>query len=111
MPADVLEAVSTVTGIDPLTMGRSRWIIHSRRLACHALREITELTYVEIGQTLGYEDHTTAIHHCSQPVDYSELRAVLQEVAGRVDAAWQNWLLFKWEPAGAETASPKGGRS
>lgn len=73
--ADVLEAVTYVAGVDPLTHGRAAEIIHSRRLACHALREITELSYPSIGRAM-HLDHTTAMHHCAIPTDYDELRSV-----------------------------------
>ena len=78
--ADVLEAVTYVAGVDPMTHSRVAEVIHSRRLACHALREITELSYPSIGRALNL-DHTTAMHHCSIPVDYDELRAVAGEVS------------------------------
>jgi chromosomal replication initiation ATPase DnaA len=72
--------VTYVAGVDPMTPGRYPRTIHSRRLACHALREITELSYPEIGRALGYQDHTTVIHHCSIPPDFEELRAVVEQV-------------------------------
>jgi chromosomal replication initiation ATPase DnaA len=94
--ADVLEAVYTVKGTDPLADDRYRSTIAARRLACHALREINELSYPHIGDILGYADHTTVIHHCSQPVDYEELRAVLHLVSEEVSIGHRLELLEQW---------------
>lgn len=78
--ADVLEAVTHVSGVDPLTEGRYPRTIASRRLACHALREIAECSYPEAARALGYADHTSVMHQCRQPVDWDALRAVLVRV-------------------------------
>ena len=93
--ADVLEAVTYVAGVDPLTEGRRREIIHSRRLACHALREIADLSYPAIGRAL-YLDHTTAMHHCNVPVDYDELRAVAGEVSRIIEDEERALEVARW---------------
>jgi hypothetical protein len=74
--ADVLEAVTYVAGVDPLTEGRSPRTIRSRRLACHALRELAGFSYPEIAQEMGYADHKTAMYHCAASVGRGDLRAV-----------------------------------
>jgi chromosomal replication initiation ATPase DnaA len=84
--ADVLEAVTYVAGVDPRKAGRQKSTMHARRLACHSLREITECSYPEIALTMGYADHTTALHHCAIPPDYDELRAVVERVSEKVGA-------------------------
>ncbi len=92
---DVLEAVTYVSGVDPLTPGRLRETIRARRLACHALREITESSYPAIGRALGL-DHSTAMHHCAISVDYDELRAVLARIAARLEDERVAEMLESW---------------
>ena len=78
--ADVLEAVTEVTGVDPLTMGRMPRTMRSRRLAICALREITGCSWPEIANEMGYAGHSSpmrvAAHGCDQD-DWSELTAAL----------------------------------
>ena len=93
--ADVLEAVTYVAGVDPNTPGRQREIIYSRRLACHALRNITDLSYPAIGRAL-YLDHTTALHHCRQPPDFDELRAVAGEVSRIIEDEERALEVARW---------------
>jgi Bacterial dnaA protein helix-turn-helix len=93
--ADVLEAVTYVAGVDPLTNDKRRVTVHSRRLACHALREITESSYPAIGRALEL-DHSTAMHHCAIPPDYDELRAVLERVADKLAAEHRAEVIATW---------------
>lgn len=93
--ADVLEAVTYVAGVDPKTHGRGREIIHSRRLACHALREITELSYPSIGRAMNLT-HTTALHHCGIPTNYDELRAVAGEVSRIIEDEERALEVARW---------------
>jgi Bacterial dnaA protein helix-turn-helix len=93
--ADVLEAVTYVAGVDPLEQSRTRDVIRSRRLACHALREITESSYPAIGRALDL-DHSTAMHHCAIPPDYEELRAVLERVANKLAAEHRAEVIATW---------------
>jgi hypothetical protein len=86
--ADVLEAVTYVAGVDPMTRGtrtraisRTKSVASSRLLAVHALREICDLSQTDIARALDYADHTTPRDRLRQPVDYDELRAVVGYVA------------------------------
>jgi hypothetical protein len=106
--ADVLEAVTYVAGVDPLTDNTYRDTMRSRRLACHALREISECSFPAIGRALGYADHTSVVYHCGQPVDYDELRAVLNLVAEKVSVGHRIDLLDEWPDA---ERPPEGGRT
>lgn len=81
--ADVLEAVTYVAGVDPLTEGRTKSVAASRLLAVHALREITECSTPEIAAALGYAGHTTPLRRLSTPVDKFELQAVAVRVITR----------------------------
>jgi chromosomal replication initiation ATPase DnaA len=94
--ADVLEAVTYVAGVDPMTPGRSKSVTASKVLACHALREITESSLPEIGRAMGNADHTTARHHCAKPVDYDDLRAVAQRVSDHLEAEDRADVLEAW---------------
>ena len=85
--ADVLEAVTYVGGVDPLfAEGRSPRAMRARRLAICALREITECSWPEIGRTLGYAEHKTAMYHFAKGCDYDDLRAVADRVDELVGA-------------------------
>jgi chromosomal replication initiation ATPase DnaA len=90
--ADVLEAVTYVAGVDPLTEGRSTRVADARLLAVHALREITKCSTPEIARALLYSDHSTPLKRLSTPVDKKSLQAVRTEVVhmlreeGRVGA-------------------------
>jgi chromosomal replication initiation ATPase DnaA len=100
--ADVLEAVTYVAGVDPLTPGDlrgravSKNVSRARRLACHSLRQITDCSFPEIGRALHYRDHSTAVHHCSQPVDYEELRAVAGEVSRIIEDEERALEVARW---------------
>jgi chromosomal replication initiation ATPase DnaA len=78
--ADVLEAVTYVAGVDPLTEGQQPHVIRARRLACHVLRDTSELSYPAIADALGYTHHMAVMHQVRQPVDPEELVAVQQRL-------------------------------
>jgi chromosomal replication initiation ATPase DnaA len=85
-PADVLEAVRHVTGVDPSRSNKlERRSVASRRLAVAALREICDLTYVQCAHELGYADHSTPLHHARGNVDMRLLKAVLQRVSDKLE--------------------------
>lgn len=94
--ADVLEAVTYVAGVDPMTRGQSHSLSSARLLAIHALREITDCSYPEIGRALGYSDHSTPIKRISTPVDYDELRAVAGEVSRIIEDEERAVEVARW---------------
>lgn len=94
--ADVLEAVRYVTGVDPLTAGRSHSVVRARLLAIHALSEINDLSSPEIGRALGYSDHSTPLKRLSTPVDYDELRAVAAEVSRLIEDEERALEIARW---------------
>lgn len=94
--ADVLEAVTYVAGVDPLTPGRSHTITRARLLAVHALREITECSTPEIGRALRYSDHSTPLKRLSTPVDYDALRSVAAEVSRIIEDEGRALEVARW---------------
>jgi chromosomal replication initiation ATPase DnaA len=92
--ADVLEAVAAVSGTDPLLESQQPHVIRARRLACHVLRDASDLSYPAIADALGYSHHMAVMHQVRQPVDPEELAAVRRFLG-----------------LGAERPPVKGGRS
>lgn len=94
--ADVLEAVTYVSGVDPCTKGMTKSVVQSRLLAVHALREITESSTPAIARALGYADHTTPLRRLSTPVDYDDLREVVGVVASILEDEDRALELARW---------------
>jgi hypothetical protein len=85
--ADVLEAVTYVSGIDPLRMGRTTSTIRARRLAIHSLRQITECSWPEVALSMGYAQHSTPMRLAgTEPPNVDDLRAVIERVSEKVGA-------------------------
>ena len=58
----VIEAVEKSFGVFDLTAHtRRKRIVKSRHLACYLIRELTDLSYPDIADLVGYDDHTSAI--------------------------------------------------
>ena len=61
------------------------------------VRELTDLSYQQIGQLFGKRDHTTVLHACrkmeTQRKDDASLRQAFQEIRRRVEVAAGNEIL------------------
>jgi len=45
---------------------RTRILARPRQMAMYLARELTDLSYPEIGQSFGARDHTTVLHACAK---------------------------------------------
>ena len=64
-PSDVLEVIAVQYQVkvnDLVGKSRSREFVVPRQVAMYLLRELTEISLVEIGQALGDRDHTTVMY-------------------------------------------------
>jgi len=52
---------------------RTRNLVHARQIAMYVCRELTDLSYPQIGREFGGRDHTTVIHA------YEKVAALMQE--------------------------------
>jgi chromosomal replication initiator protein len=55
-----------IKAADMRAKNRTKNIVHPRQIAMHLCRELTELSFPEIGRHFGGRDHTTVIHACKQ---------------------------------------------
>jgi chromosomal replication initiator protein len=51
---------------DMRAKNRTKNVAYPRQIAMHLCRELTELSFPEIGRHFGGRDHTTVIHACKQ---------------------------------------------
>ncbi len=68
-PARVIDTVATYYGLEEKQLKgktRSREIVVPRQVAMYIMREDTESSLSEIGQSLGGRDHTTVMHGCAK---------------------------------------------
>ena len=67
--AEVQNAVATRFGVrvaDIKSKKRTKALVFPRQLAMYLSRDLTELSYPEIGRHFGGKDHTTIIHACKK---------------------------------------------
>ncbi len=64
-PQEVIAATAALFGVQPEEItgnSRKRPIATARQVAMYVMRELTELSYPEIGRAFGGKDHTTVMH-------------------------------------------------
>ncbi|MFM7070122.1 MAG: chromosomal replication initiator protein DnaA [Actinomycetes bacterium] len=64
-PADILEETAKMFGLDVAQLqskSRTRDLVHARQIGMYVCRELTDLSYPQIGKEFGGRDHTTVIH-------------------------------------------------
>jgi len=80
-PTDVLKIVAKtfdLTHEDLLSRNRSKKIALPRQIAMYLLREISNESLPQIGQTLGGRDHTTVMYACEKVADLMETDEMLR---------------------------------
>jgi chromosomal replication initiation ATPase DnaA len=69
---NVLNITSKVTQIKtPDILGKCRKdnIVEARRLVCYILREHYKYTWHTIKELMGFNDHTSVLHHCKNHIN------------------------------------------
>jgi chromosomal replication initiator protein len=61
--------------VDMFSKKRTRNLARPRQMAMHLARELTDLSFPEIGQAFGGRDHSTVLHACNK---IEELKATDQ---------------------------------
>ncbi len=64
-PREIIEATATAFAVSPeeiLGSSRKRPVLIARQVAMYITRELTQLSYPEIGRAFGGKDHTTVMH-------------------------------------------------
>ena len=64
-PALILEETAKMFGLEVnqlTSKSRTRDLVHARQIGMYVCRELTELSYPQIGKEFGGRDHTTVIH-------------------------------------------------
>ena len=64
-PAYILEQTALMFGFDVAQLqskSRTRDLVHARQIGMYVCRELTDLSYPQIGREFGKRDHTTVIH-------------------------------------------------
>ncbi len=64
-PAFILEKTAEMFGLDIEQLqsrSRTRDLVHARQIGMYVCRELTDLSYPQIGKEFGGRDHTTVIH-------------------------------------------------
>ncbi len=64
-PAFILEKTAEMFGLDIdqlQSRSRTRDLVHARQIGMYVCRELTDLSYPQIGKEFGGRDHTTVIH-------------------------------------------------
>ncbi len=64
-PALILEETAKMFGLEVAQLtskSRTRDLVHARQIGMYVCRELTELSYPQIGKEFGGRDHTTVIH-------------------------------------------------
>ena len=64
-PTLILEETAKMFGLDVAQLtskSRTRDLVHARQVGMYVCRELTELSYPQIGKEFGGRDHTTVIH-------------------------------------------------
>jgi chromosomal replication initiator protein len=75
-PAVILEQTATMFGLDVVQLksrSRTRDLVHARQIGMYVCRELTDLSYPQIGKEFGGRDHTTVIHA------YEKVSTLMQE--------------------------------
>ncbi|UDY34344.1 chromosomal replication initiator protein DnaA [Dermatobacter hominis] len=75
-PALILAQTAERFGLDVEQLqsrSRTRNLVHARQIAMYVCRELTDLSYPQIGREFGGRDHTTVIHA------YDKVAALMQE--------------------------------
>ncbi len=75
-PALILAVTAERFGLDVEQLqsrSRTRNLVHARQIAMYVCRELTDLSYPQIGREFGGRDHTTVIHA------YDKVAALMQE--------------------------------
>ncbi len=75
-PALILQQTAQMYGLDVeqlTSRSRTRNLVHARQIAMYVCRELTDLSYPQIGREFGGRDHTTVIHA------YEKVAALMQE--------------------------------
>jgi len=68
-PERILHVVSQRFGVKPEVIcgaRRTRSVVHPRQLAMYLMRQLTELSLVEIGAIFGGRDHSTVLYACER---------------------------------------------
>ena len=85
-PSAILSAVADYFGFtveELVAHDRRRPLVHARQVAMYVFREITDLSYPQIGKVFGSRDHTTIIYGFDKIKDQMQKRkVVLEEVNG-----------------------------
>jgi chromosomal replication initiator protein len=75
-PAVILEQTATMFGLDVAQLksrSRTRDLVHARQIGMYVCRELTDMSYPQIGKEFGGRDHTTVIHA------YEKVSTLMQE--------------------------------
>lgn len=75
-PGLILEQTAEMFGLEIeqiKSRSRTRNLVHARQIAMYVCRELTDLSYPQIGREFGGRDHTTVIHA------YEKVAALMQE--------------------------------
>ena len=64
---------------DMYSKKRTRILARPRQMAMYLARELTDLSYPEIGQSFGGRDHTTVLHACSKIEELKNSDATLRK--------------------------------
>ncbi len=65
---------------DMRAKNRAKNVVYPRQIAMHLCRELTELSFPEIGRHFGGRDHTTVIHGCKQVERMKEQEPSLKQL-------------------------------
>ena len=64
---------------DMYSKKRTRVLARPRQMAMYLARELTDLSYPEIGQSFGGRDHTTVLHACTKIEELKAADATLRK--------------------------------
>ncbi|ACU52976.1 chromosomal replication initiator protein DnaA [Acidimicrobium ferrooxidans DSM 10331] len=89
-PAEVIAATAALFNLTPEDItgaSRKRPVAVARQIAMYVVRELTELSYPEIGRAFGGKDHTTVMHAVSR---VQELMQESVEIYEQVDQLFKS---------------------
>jgi chromosomal replication initiator protein len=89
-PAEVIAATAALFNLTPEDLtgsSRKRPVATARQIAMYVVRELTELSYPEIGRAFGGKDHTTVMHAVSR---VQELMQESVEIYEQVDQLFKS---------------------
>lgn len=99
-PRSIIRQAAQFYGLKPKNLtsdSRRKLEVLARSQAMSLVRELTDLSYQQIGQLFGKRDHTTVLHACrkmeTQRKDDASLRQAFQEIRRRVEVAAGNEIL------------------